>query len=77
MTKSEILQIVVNVHNMIVDVNVSGNNTILVGDSIRALRYLGDALQKDIDAEAEKAAEEKKETEAEAGKEEGEAHESA
>ena len=74
MTKTEILQTVVNVHNTIFSVCVSGDNAILVGDSIRALRGLGDALQKDIDAEAAEAARAEKEPEKQ---KEGEAHESA
>ena len=70
MTKTEILRTVVNVHNTIFSVCVSGDNAILVGDSIRALRGLGDALQKDIDAEAAEAAKAEKQKE-------GEPHESA
>lgn len=52
MTKADILKTVANVHNMIYGMCVSGENAITAGDCIRALRYLGDALQKDIEAEA-------------------------
>ena len=52
MTKADILKTVANVHNMIYGMCVSGENAITAGDCIRALRYLGDVLQKDIEAEA-------------------------
>jgi hypothetical protein len=57
MTKTEIIQRLVDNHNRIAQVTVSGNNTFLIGDTIRDLRDLVAQLSKDVEAEAEENSE--------------------
>ena len=71
MTKLDILKIVAGVHNRISCVLVSGDNTVLIGDSIRELRSLGEALQRDIESEDAKSA---KESKGESGGDEEDGH---
>lgn len=54
MTLFEILQRVAENHNRIAKVYVSGDNAILVGDTIRDLRALAQELQSQIDIEQAK-----------------------
>lgn len=58
MTKLEILQRIVTNHNRIAQVLVSGDNAVLVGDTIKDLRLLAQELQADVQTEQEKEAEE-------------------
>lgn len=58
MTTLEILQRIVTNHNRIAQVLVSGDNAVLIGDTIKDLRLLGQELQVDMQNEQEKEAEE-------------------
>lgn len=58
MTKLEILQRIATNHNRIAQVLVSGDNAVLVGDTIKDLRLLAQELQADVQTEQEKEAEE-------------------
>lgn len=51
MTLLEILQRVAENHNRIAQISVSGDNTILVGDTIRDLRALIQQLRADLETE--------------------------
>lgn len=53
MDKTEILQHIINSHNRLVKVMVSGDNAIMVADTLREMRMLAQDLQSDIDAEGE------------------------
>lgn len=44
MTMKELTDALAEIHNMIADVTVSGDNAILVGDSLKALRAIVKAL---------------------------------
>lgn len=61
MTKLEILQHIVSSHNRLAGIMVSGDNAIMMGDSLKELRYLAGEIQKD--AEAEEAEKQQEETE--------------
>lgn len=47
----DIMRRLVQIHNRIAQVSVSGDNAILVGDSIRDLRLLLQELEQDVKAE--------------------------
>lgn len=51
MNKQEITQYVANVHNRLTQIMVSGDSAIMMGDTLRELRYLVQELQKDINEE--------------------------
>lgn len=51
MTKIEILQCVAANHNRLAQIMVSGDNAILMGDTLKELRMLAQMLQKDIEQE--------------------------
>lgn len=51
MTKREIMNRIIENHNRIIHVTVSGENTILIADTIRSLRELLSELQSDINDE--------------------------
>ena len=51
----EIMRRLAQIHNRIIQVAVSGDSTILVGDSIRDLRLLLQELEQDVKAEQLKA----------------------
>lgn len=51
MTKLEILQNVVNIHNCLVGIMVSGDNAIMMGESLKGLRALAREIQKDVEQE--------------------------
>lgn len=51
MTTLEILQKVAENHNRIIQVSVSGDNAILIGDTIRDLRFLIQQLRSDLETE--------------------------
>ena len=53
MTKLEILQRIVNNHNRIAQIMVSGDSAILVGETMKDMRQLVQQIQEDINAEAE------------------------
>lgn len=63
MNKQEITQHLANIHNHLVQIMVSGDGSILMGDSLRELRYLVKELQKDLEAEeaSEEASEQNRE----------------
>lgn len=58
MTTLEILQRIVTNHNRIAQILVSGDNAILIGDTIKDLRLLAQELQADMQREQEEEAEE-------------------
>jgi len=47
----EIMRRLAQIHNRIIQVSVSGDSTILIGDSIRDLRLLLQELEKDAKSE--------------------------
>jgi len=51
MTKQEIIQCVVNNHNRLAHITVSGDSAILMGDTLKDLRALVQQLQVDLEAE--------------------------
>lgn len=51
MTKLEILQHIVNSHNRLAGVMVSGDNVILMGETLKELRFLAIEVQKDVEQE--------------------------
>lgn len=51
MTKLEIMNHIIEDHNRILSVSVSGESALLIADTIRDLRNLVSALQNDINAE--------------------------
>lgn len=61
MEKLEILQHIVGVHNRLAGIMVSGDNAIMMGDTLKELRFLAGEIQKD--AEAEETEEPEKEPE--------------
>lgn len=61
MTKLEILHLVAGTHNRLADVMVSGDNAIMMGESLKELRFLANELQKDIEAESAKEQQEEPE----------------
>lgn len=52
MTKLEIVQRVANNHNRLVNIMVSGESAILMGDTLRDMRSLVQELQADLEHEA-------------------------
>lgn len=62
MTKLEIVQRIAGNHNRLANIMVSGDNAIMMGETLRDLRALVQELQQDV--EAELAEEAQKETEA-------------
>ena len=50
MTTLEIMRSLVQIHNRLIEIRVSGNDTMLMGDSIRELRSLLQELEKDAKA---------------------------
>lgn len=58
MTKAEIVQAVANIHNSMVQIQVSGDSAIAMGGALIGIRQLVERLQKDVQAEtdAEEAA---------------------
>ena len=54
MTKLEIMNHIIEDHNRILSVSVSGESAILIADTIRDLRNLVSVLQNDINAEKAK-----------------------
>ena len=53
MTTLEIMRRLAQIHNYLIEISVSGSDTILMGDSIRELRLLLQELEKDVKAEQE------------------------
>lgn len=53
MTKTDLLQRIVDNHNRIAQIEVRGDNAILVADTLRDLRYLLNQLQKETIVEEE------------------------
>lgn len=51
MTKIEIVQHIANIHNCLVQIQVCGDGAIMMGDTLKELRFLVQELQKDIEAE--------------------------
>lgn len=47
MTKTELLNCIVENHNRIANIEVHGENTLLVADTLRDLRYLVKRLQQE------------------------------
>lgn len=47
MTTIEIIQRLIPVHNRMIQISVSGDSAVLMGDSIRDLRFLLQELEKD------------------------------
>lgn len=60
----DIMQSLVRIHNRIIQINVSGDNSLLMADSIREIRQLLQELENDVKAEQIKAAEAGKELDA-------------
>lgn len=66
MTKLEIAQRIVNNHNRIAQIVVSGDSAILLGDTLKDMRMLLKDLQADLeaeDAQAQAQTDEKKDAE--------------
>lgn len=51
MDKIEILQCIVNNHNRLTQIMVSGDNAIMMGETLKELRLLAQVLQKDVEVE--------------------------
>lgn len=51
MGKFEILQHIVSSHNRLANIMVSGDNAIMMGETLKELRFLAGEIQKDIEAE--------------------------
>lgn len=51
MTKLELTQHIANIHNRLTQIQVSGDGAILMGDTLKELRFLVQDLQKDVEAE--------------------------
>lgn len=62
MTKLEIVQRIAGNHNRLANIMVSGDNAIMMGETLRDLRALVQELQQDVEAELVEEAQ--KETEA-------------
>lgn len=56
MKTADILQQIVDVHNRIIQIPVSGEGTLMMADAIMELRRLAQALKNDVDQSGEKAA---------------------
>ena len=54
MTNAEIMKVIAPVHNALWNMNVSQEQTLIVGDCVRALRSLLDELNKSASDDAEK-----------------------
>ncbi len=64
MKTMDIMQSLVRIHNRIIQINVSGDSSLLMADSIRELRQLLQELENDAKAEQMKTAEAGKELDA-------------
>ena len=53
MDKMEILQCVANNHNRLTQIMVSGDNAILMGETLKELRFLAQTLSADLEAEGD------------------------
>ncbi len=51
MTNLEIAQHIANIHNRLVQISVNGEGAILMGDTLKELRFLVQEIQKNVDAE--------------------------
>lgn len=51
MIKAEILKHIVNCHNCLVGIMVSGDSAIMMGETLKELRFLASEVQKDVEAE--------------------------
>lgn len=61
MEKLEILQHIVSSHNRLAGIMVSGDNAIMMAETLKELRFLAGEVQKDV--EAEESEKQKKENE--------------
>lgn len=51
MSKKEILECVINNHNRLAQITVNGDNAIMMGDTLKELRMLAQAINRDVEAE--------------------------
>ena len=51
MTKIEIVQHIANIHNCLAQIQVCGDGAIMMGDTLKELRFLEQELQNDNEAE--------------------------
>ena len=56
MNKMEILQHIINSHNRLAGVMVSGDSAIMMGETLKELRFLASELQNDVERGEEEAA---------------------
>lgn len=70
MTKLEIVQRIAGNHNRLANIMVSGDNAIMMGETLRDLRALVQELQQDVEAELAEEAQKETETQGEAVSEE-------
>lgn len=70
MTKLEIVQRIAGNHNRLANIMVSGDNAIMMGETLRDLRALVQELQQDVEAELAEEAQKEAETQGEAVSEE-------
>lgn len=70
MTKLEIVQRIAGNHNRLANIMVSGDNAIMMGETLRDLRALVQELQQDVEAELVEEAQKETEAQGEAVSEE-------
>lgn len=70
MTKIEIVQRIAGNHNRLANIMVSGDNAIMMGETLRDLRALVQELQQDVEAELVEEAQKETEAQGEAVSEE-------